>query len=99
MRRGGLGGRSRAHAVTARGKGRAGRNLNEAAEALLGMCVEMEEEPPQASPCCIQEPLLSSENKTQIIQYNKHSVGRVPQNCPLIGLEARLPYRAKVWLT
>ena len=33
--------------MPSRGKGRVGRGLNEAAEALLGMCVEAEEERPQ----------------------------------------------------
>lgn len=47
MRRGAPAGRSRGQAVPGRGKGRVGRGLNEAAEALLGMCIEAEEETPQ----------------------------------------------------
>lgn len=44
-RRGGPAGRARGQALLSRGKGRVGRGLNEAAEALLGMCVDAEEEP------------------------------------------------------
>ena len=46
-RRGGPAGRARGQALPMRGKGRVGRGLNEAAEALLGMCVDADEDPPQ----------------------------------------------------
>ena len=49
LRRGAPAGRSRGQALPARGKGRVGRGLNEAAEALLGMCVDAEEETPQVN--------------------------------------------------
>ena len=43
-KRGGSNGRSRGQAATARGKGRVGRGLSEAAEALLGMGIDADEE-------------------------------------------------------
>lgn len=49
MRRGGAAGRGRGQAVVGRGKGRVGKGLNEAAKALLGMCIDAEEELPQVS--------------------------------------------------
>ena len=56
VRRGGTTTRGRGQAVAGRGKGRVGKGLNEAAKALLGMCIDADEELPQVLPQGRQAP-------------------------------------------
>ncbi len=69
-RRGGPGGRARGQALASRGKGRVGRGLNEAAEALLGMCVDAEEDP--AQPVGISLQAIATQASKLVPDFDHH---------------------------